>query len=343
MMEHLAYLYGAVDVQPQIEVAPETRITVDSIDEEYGRFVAQPLPSGWGITLGNSLRRVLLRNLPGTAIIGARIQGVPHEYATLPRMREDILEFLINLRGIRIRSNVQRSGRLRIELDGEGEVRAGDVMSSSDYSIVNPEFHLATLVSRDARLSVEMQVDHGTGYREAEIAGMPVGVLPVDAVFTPVRKSAFQVKPFKSGGRGDLESLELEVWTDRTVSPEEALRAAAQRLVDRYHAFVTFGPDESEEAEPNPHDLTPEQFNRLIDTLNLSERVKNSLKRQDMRRLGDVVARTPKELMQIRNFGRTSLNELYDSLLAEGLIRFDPRGEQDAAKSADIVAQSLAD
>ena len=215
-------------IQPEI---PGLSVKIQEADEEYGRFIAEPLERGWGETLGNPLRRALLNSLPGTAIIWAKIDGILHEYSTLEHMREEVGEFLLNVKGIRMRSLVERPGRLRLEIDGEGEVRAGDIMATADFEIVNPDHHLATLDSSKARLSVEFSVEQGLGYEPAvQGGGLPIGTLPVDAVFTPIRKVNFRVENTRVGQRDDLERLIVEVWTDRTITPTEAIQAAADTV-----------------------------------------------------------------------------------------------------------------
>ena len=195
----LERMYG---ITPQDELPP-TELEVPGlsiIDEEngesYGRFVVQPLEKGWGVTLGNPVRRILLNSLSGTAISWIKIDGIQHEYSTLKNMREGIVEFILNVKGVRIKSLTNRPGRLRLDVSGEGEIKAGDIMATSDFEIVNPEHHLATLDNENARLSVEFNVDQGIGYSiGSNDEGLPIGVLPVDAIFSPVRKVNFQVEP----------------------------------------------------------------------------------------------------------------------------------------------------
>jgi DNA-directed RNA polymerase subunit alpha len=306
---------------------PELTVRIEEMDETYGKFVAEPLERGWGATLGNPLRRALLNSLPGAAITWAKIDGVLHEYSTLPGMREEVGEFLLNLKGLRIRPLADRPGRLRLEIDGEGEVRGGDMLNTADFEIVNPGHHLATLDSPKARLSVEMNVEQGTGYRATEPDdGLPIGTLAIDAVFTPIRKANFTVESTRVASRDDMERLTVEVWTDRTLTPAEALQGAARRLIDRLHKFVTLNERPAEEpSELNPHDLTAEQFNRMIETLGLSARTLNCLRRYGLKRVGEVAAMRQEELLKIRGFGKSSLNELYDIMLGQELLSYDPR------------------
>ena len=220
MLERMYGITPQEELPPVAPEIPDLSITIQENEQHYGRFVVEPLERGWGVTLGNPLRRSLLNSLPGTAVTWVKVVGALHEYSTIPHMREEVVEFLLNVKGIRIRSLSERPGRLRLEVDGEGEVRAGDIMATADFEIVNPEHHLATLDNADARLSVEFNVEQGVGYEPAsQDEGLPIGVLPVDAIFTPVRKANFSVESTRVGQRSDLERLIVEVWTDRTITP----------------------------------------------------------------------------------------------------------------------------
>ena len=192
--------------------------------ETYGRFVAEPLEKGFGVTMGNGLRRVLLSSLPGAAITWVMIEGIQHEFSTIPHVKEDTIDFLLNVKAIRLRHLAQRSGKLRLEVEGEGQVSAGDIKTSADFEIVNPELHLATLDSPKAKLSVEFNVELGRGYVPASSSdGLPIGAIPIDAIFTPVRKVNYSVEPSSLREGSNQEKLILEVWTDGTFSPIEAV------------------------------------------------------------------------------------------------------------------------
>ena len=301
---------------------PDFSIAIQDNDEAYGRFVAEPLDRGRGVTLGNPLRRTLLNSLPGTAITWVKIDGVLHEYSTIPHMREEVVEFLVNVKGIRLRSLADRPGRLRIEVDGEGEVCAGDIMATADFEIVNPEHHLATLDSAMARLSVEFNVEQGVGYQPAsEEEGLPIGILPVDAIFTPIRKSNFSVEATRVGQRSDLERLIVEVWTDRTIMPLEAMKSAGKLLMGCFFLFTQVGePDGGETGKPEIDGVTPEVFNTLIEALALETRTQNCLKRAGINRVGEILLVPKSELLKIRNFGKTSLKELYARLAEKDFL-----------------------
>jgi DNA-directed RNA polymerase subunit alpha len=247
---------------------------------------------------------------------------VLHEYSTVEHMREEVSEFVLNVKGIRLRSLADRPGRLRLEIDGEGEVRAGDIMATADFEIVNPEHHLATLDSSKARLSVEFNVEQGVGYRPAaHDEGLPIGILPVDAVFTPVRKANFRVENTRVGQRDDLERLIVEVWTDRTISPLEAVQNASNRLMERFYLFSTLDKEPVEEAGPAAGlGISPEVYNTLVETLDLSARTLNCLKRAGINRVGEVLSMPKSELLKIRNFGQKSLDELYERLAEKDLL-----------------------
>ena len=203
---------------------PELTLEEEESDETFGRVVAEPLEAGFGITIGNALRRSLLSALPGTAITAVRIDGVEHEFTTVPNMKEDIVEFLLNVKDIRIRSLTDRPGKMYLEASGEGEVTASQIQQTADYEIVNPELHLATLESSEARLSVEFTVEPGRGYVPAGTSeGLAIGVIPVDAIFSPVRRVNYRVEHTRVGQVTNFDRLVLEVWTDGTMNPTDAV------------------------------------------------------------------------------------------------------------------------
>ncbi|MEX0762335.1 MAG: DNA-directed RNA polymerase subunit alpha [Dehalococcoidia bacterium] len=322
MLERMYGITPAEELPPVATEIPDLSIKIHEADEAYGRFVAEPLERGWGVTLGNPLRRALLSSLPGTAITWVKIDGVLHEYSTISHMREEVGEFLLNVKGIRLRSLADRPGRLRLEVDGEGEVRAGDIMATADFEIVNPEHHLATLDSSDARLSVEFNVEQGIGYVPASHDdGLPIGVLPVDAVFTPVRKANFRAENTRIGQRSDLERLVVEVWTDRSITPLEAIQSAANQLMERFYLFSTLDKEPAEDVGPaSGLGISPEVYNTLVETLDLSARTLNCLKRAGINRVGEVLSMPKPELLKIRNFGQKSLDELYEKLEEKNLL-----------------------
>ena len=305
------------------EIVPSPEVVVVEADDRYGKLSVEPLDPGYGMTLGNALRRVLYRSLPGTAVTWVRIDGVLHEYATIPHVREEVSEFLMNVKSIRLRSEVDRPGKLRLEVAGEGEVCAGDIISSSDFEVVNPELHLAVMDSSEARLSVELNVERGKGYVVAPQGdGQPIGTLPVDAVFTPIRKVNYGVETTRVGQRTDFERLVLEVWTDGTVTPVDAVRQAGTMLVDQFFLFANAQKAAEEGAEGSAKTLKipAEHYNIPVERLELSSRTLNCLKRASINRVGEVLEMTRPELLRIRNFGEKSYNELFGRLRDMDLV-----------------------
>ena len=337
MLERMYGITPQEELPPPTPEIPDLSITIQENEEAYGRFVAEPLERGWGVTLGNPMRRSLLNALSGTAITWVKIDGVHHEYSTVPHMREEVVDFLLNVKGIRLRSLADRPGRLRLEVDGEGEVRAGDIMATADFEIVNPEHHLATLDNAGARLSVEFNVEQGGGYEPADQdEGLPIGVLPVDAIYTPVRKANFAVKTIRVGQRSDLERLVVEVWTDRTVTPLEAIQSAGKLLMDRFFLFTRLDKEPEEEERPGVPGVPAEVFNTLVETLDLSARTLNCLKRAGINRVGEVLLMPKSELLKIRNFGQKSLDELYDKLAEKNYLpEEDDSSDDEEGEGAD--------
>ena len=341
MLERMYGLTPTEELPLEPPEVPELSIAVQETTDTYGRFAAEPLERGWGVTLGNPLRRALLSSLEGTAVTWAKIDGILHEYSTVEHMREEVGEFLLNVKAIRLRSLVDRPGRLRLEVDGEGEIRAGDVMATADFEIVNPELHLATLDSPEARLSVEFNVEQGIGYVPASHEeGLPIGVLPIDAAFTPVRKANFAVETTRIGQRSDLERLVVEVWTDGTISPIEAVQAAAGQLMQRFYLFSMVDKETPEEGGPAAGiGISPEVYNTLVETLDLSARTLNCLKRASINRVGEVLSMPKSELLKIRNFGQKSFEELYEKLAEKDYLPDQQQGseqqEEDDAPQID--------
>ena len=328
------------------EPLQDPNIEVEEADEQYGKFVAGPLPKGYGMTLGNPLRRVLYSSLPGTAVTSVKIEGVLHEYATIPHVKEEVSEILLNIKGIRLRSEVDRPGKLRLEVAGQGEVCAGDIMASSDYEVVNPELHIATLDSDQAKLSVEFNVDRGTSYKEAEGEGLPIGVLPVDAIYGPVRKVRyFTTENIRVGQRTDLERLTIEVWTDGSISPINALQQAGNELVTRFFLFANAERVvDGDGAPPVALQISPEMYSVPVEQLDLSSRTLNCLKRAGLDQVGHILEMKPDDLLEIRNFGEKSLHELYGRLRESNLLppALDPDlGSHDEEETAEESAEAV--
>ncbi len=302
------------------------RLEIEESTESYARVVAEPLQLGYGTTLGNSLRRVLLSAFPGAAIVSVRVDQVQHEFSTIAHVTEDTTEFLLNVRAIRLRALSDRPAKLFLDVSGEREVKAGDLEVPGDYEIVNPELHLATMDSPQARLTATFDVEQGVGYVPAgEAAGLPIGVIPIDAVFTPVRKVNYAVQPTRIGQESDLDRLILEVWTDGTLGGEDAVRTAAESLQQELQIFVHLGsPPPAAAAQPGEAlGLTPERYNTSIEDLSLSVRAYNCLKRSGLMTVGQVLEKGEEELLSLRNFGEKSYWELMDRLLEMGFITDD--------------------
>ncbi|HEX76502.1 MAG TPA: DNA-directed RNA polymerase subunit alpha [Dehalococcoidia bacterium] len=285
--------------------------------ETYGRFIAEPLERGFGVTLGNSLRRVLLSSLPGAAITWVKIEGIQHEFSTIPHVKEDTIDFLLNVKALRLHPLSQRSGKLSLEVEGEGEVCAADIKSSADFEIANPELHLATLDSPEAKLYVEFNVEFGKGYVPASSSdGLPIGVIPVDAIFTPVRKANYSVEPSRLGGESSQEKLLLEVWTDGTLSPTEAVSQSAAILMEQFSYFRELARTLAEEGEGLAWQrlIPPEQYNMPLDQLNLSTHTYNSLRRGSVTTLGQILEKGIEGLCSLAGFGAKSREEVETAL-----------------------------
>ena len=288
----------------------------------YGRFVAEPLEKGFGITLGNSLRRVLLGYLPGAAITKVTIENILHEFSTIPDIKEDTIEFLLNIKTIRLKALAERPGKLVLNKKGEGPVYARDITPSNDFEVINPELYLATLDSPEAKLNVEFDVELGNGYQAAESNGnLQIGTIPVDAIFTPVRKVNYAIQPVHIGQETSRERLQLEIWTDGTITAEEALSESARILTEQLQPFIEF-PQVSlvkGEEEQRRLKIPDEQYNMPVEQLDLSVRTMNCLRRAGITTVGELVSKGEKELLSLRNFGQKSKLELEGRLGTMGL------------------------
>jgi DNA-directed RNA polymerase subunit alpha len=297
-------------------------LTIEAQEEDYARVIAEPLESGFGTTVGNALRRVLLSSLPGAAITSVRIEGVDHEFSTLEHMQQDVTEFLLNLKEVRLRAFSDRPGRLYLEASGAGEVTAGQIQATADYEIVNGDQPLALLDHKDASLVVDINVESGRGYLPATVSeGLPIGVIPVDAVFTPVRRVNYKVSKTRVGQDTDFDRLELEIWTDGTIDGEAAASMAAELLRDQLMPFFLLGHPDVPVVDEAPASLVQQPVDghdMPIETLNLSVRAYNCLKRSGLTTVGLVLEKSEEELLALRNFGEKSYEELRDRLVEEG-------------------------
>jgi len=294
-----------------------------SLTPTYGKFVGEPLERGFGTTIGNSIRRVLLSSLYGAAITAVRIKGILHEFSTLPGVTEDVTDIVLNLKEVRIKMADGTQDTVRLSVKGEREVTAADIVTGPRVEILNPAQHLATL-SKEGQLEMEMVVKRGRGYVAAEHnkeEGDPVGTIPLDAIFTPVRKVNFNVTNARVGQRTDYDRLVIEVWTDGSVSPDDALAYAARILQDQLEIFINFeeGTDVPEPLEELGEGKINENLYRPVDELELSVRSANCLQNADIKFIGELVQRSEQEMLKTKNFGRKSLNEIREILHDMGL------------------------
>lgn len=320
-------------VTPRVETLEE--------NDTYGKFVIEPLDRGFGTTIGNGLRRVMLSSIPGAAITSIKIDGVLHEFSTIPGVKEDTTELILNLREVNVR--ILRDGATRpeptleVDVHGPGDVTGADIKTPSDVEIVNPEVHIATLDSETAHLKMEMTVEVGRGYvppEKQEHAKQTIGVIPVGAIFTPVRKVSYQVEPTRVGHKTDYDRLVLEVWTNGTVGPSDAISDAAKVLDKYFRMFFDF----SNRPRTGYTDFGaeglmsgPQAPDARIEELDFSVRTYNCLKKANILTIGEIVQYSETDLMNIRNFGKKSLTEVKEKLDMLGLsLRKAKEGEPPA-------------
>ncbi|MDR1872686.1 MAG: DNA-directed RNA polymerase subunit alpha [Deltaproteobacteria bacterium] len=302
----------------------EPRIEEVDIARNYGKFAYEPLERGFGLTLGNALRRVMLSSLKGAAITSIKIEGVLHEHSTLPGVIEDVSDIILNLKEVRLKSHASEPRKLRVELNGPKDFVAGDIQTDHMVEVLNKDRHIATLAA-NGQLKMELVVATGKGYAPAEKQNeneQIIGQIPVDALFSPIRKINFNVTNARLGQRTDYDKLTLEVWTDGSLKPQEAVTYAASIIMDQLEIFTKF--DESLTGESltpggEPIDFTPppedmQLFYRPVDELELSVRSANCLKNADIYYIGDLVQKTEQEMLKTKNFGRKSLNEIKNVL-----------------------------
>jgi DNA-directed RNA polymerase subunit alpha len=294
------------------------KIEVEASSQNYGHFVISPLESGYGITLGNALRRVLLSSLPGAAIASIRLSGIHHEFSAIPHVREDMTRLILNVKQIRLRSRTEDPVRIHVEISSEGPVTAGDIVCPPDVEIVNPDQYLLTADSNDVDLDIEMEVRTGRGYSPAEERGrLPLGEIPVDAIYSPVRKAAYRVERTRIGQQTDYDKLNLEIWTDGTLSPDDALRRAANVLVQHLTLLAGAETVVVEKKEEVSEGIPARVYEAPIEELELTVRAYNCLKRAGITKVGEILKRMEKgedEMLAIRNFGKKSLDELVEKL-----------------------------
>jgi DNA-directed RNA polymerase subunit alpha len=295
----------------------------DSLTPTYGKFVAEPLERGFGTTLGNSLRRVLLSTMQGAAITTVKIDGVEHEFTTVPEVSEDVTDIVLNLKEVLLRMHTNEPKTLRIEAEGPKEVKAGDIIADDQVEILNPGHHICT-IAEGGKVRMELNARRGRGYVPAQnnkVQGAPIGTIPVDSLFSPVRKVNYQVTNARVGQQTDYDKLTLELWTDGSVTPQDAVAFAAKIIKEQLTVFINF--DETEEpvvAEaPREETKLNENLFRSVDELELSVRSANCLQQANIKTIGDLVQRTEAEMLKTKNFGRKSLKEIKEILAEMGL------------------------
>ncbi len=297
-----------------------------SYNKSFGRFTVQPLEKGFGVTIGNSMRRVLLSSLPGTAITAIRVDGIQHEFSTIKGVVEDVADFILNLKQVRIRPVNKKATKVVVPVKGSGNFTAGDIQKASpEIEVLNPELHLARL-NKDADFELELRLGRGKGYVPADenkAPDQPLGMIPIDSIFTPIRNVRYTVEPTRVGGQTDFEKLTLEVETDGSISPEDAVTHAGKILRDHVQLFINFGAEpeaEKGESEQEEEVVRVRKILRMsVDELELSVRSHNCLRSANIKTMADLVRRSESELLKFRNFGRKSLAELSEIVEQQGL------------------------
>lgn len=320
------------------------KIECEAKSQQYGRFVIGPLESGYGVTLGNALRRVLLSSLTGAAVSSIRIEGVHHEFSPIPHVREDTTAFILNVKQLRVKSVSDDPVRVSLQVSAEGPVTASDLVCPPEIEIINPDLLLLTADSNDVDLFVELVIRRGRGYSPAEERGkVPLGEIPVDAIYNPVRKASFHVERARIGQQTDFDRLVLEIWTDGTIIPEEALGEAAKLLLQHLSLIAGVEAVVVAPEEPVDESIPAHVFDVPIEDLELSVRAYNCLKRAGIVKVGEVIQRLEKgteALLSIRNFGQKSLDELMEQLEAKGYLEHVKLPAPDMAE-APAVADEL--
>lgn len=306
------------------ELIRPTKIEIEKKDSSYVKFSTEPFERGYGITIGNSLRRVLLSSIMGAAITSIWIEGVDHEFTTVRGVKEDVTEIILNLKKVVLRVSDDRPKVLKIDIKGQTEVKAGDITHDSSVDVINPD-HLIANLSEDARLYIEMKAKIGRGYSLAEVNkddSDPIGTIPIDATFSPIKKVSYNVSSARVGFRTDYDKLTMEIWTNGSIDPLDALSFAAKIIKEQMRIFISFEEVEegvgAEEKILDKQDLN-ENLYRSVDELELSVRSANCLKNADIKYIGELVQKTEQEILMTKNFGRKSLNEIKEILSCMGL------------------------
>ena len=341
MLEQQLYRGAGIGVVATVpQPSDEPQIEVEDATGNFARIIAAPLPPGFGITLGNALRRVLLSSLKGAAVTSVRVDGVQHEFSTIPNVKEDTIEFLLNVKELRLRALSDRAGTLVLDVTGRtGPVTAADIQVPEHYEIVNPDLYLATVDAKDGRLYVEFNVEQGQGYQPAgQVDGTMIGVIPVDAIFSPVQKVNYRIEHTRVGQATNYDKLTLEIWTDGTMTAVEAISKSAEVLIDQFRLFSHMGRPVMPTVERGlgaGRQLPPDKYNMAIEDLNLSMRAYNCLRRSGLMTVGQVLEKSEEELLALRNFGRKSYDELRERLDEMNLLPMDA-GRTSEDEGADL-------
>jgi DNA-directed RNA polymerase subunit alpha len=303
---------------------PKAKIEYAELSDTYGKFIVEPLDRGFGVTLGNALRRVLLSSISGAAVTSVKIEGVLHEFSTVPGIVEDVTQIILNIKELTLRLHTDKPKLLRLESKGKKEVTAADIQEDAEVDILTPTLHIATLDKKDAKLAMELVVERGKGYVPAEKhrkSEHVIGVIPVDSIFSPIQKVNYAVEDTRAGHATDLDRLVIEVWTDGSIRPDEAIQEGARILTDSLKLFAGIG--QEGESFGGLEQGVDAQMSKLyampIEELDLSVRPYNCLKRASINTIGDLMQRTEEEIVSVKNFGRKSLDEVREKLTALGL------------------------
>jgi DNA-directed RNA polymerase subunit alpha len=331
-----------LETPQQPQPAPTPRIDEVHVEGNLSRFEVTPLQEGYGVTLGNSLRRVLLSSLEGAAVTSIQITGVYHEFSTIENVKEDVTQIVLNIKKLRLRSFARHAITLKLVKRGAGPVTAGDIAESADIEIVNPDLVLLTLDSDSGSIEMDLTIETGMGYRPAEhTEDMPIGVVPVDAIFSPVRRVNYQVEKTRVGQMTNFDKLMLEIETDGTTTAQASLSQAADILMREFGRFAEIGRPASGGVEQAPVTASANLLDAPIEELDLPMRAYNSLKRNSITKIGQVLSLSDDEFLRMRNFGQKSLDELKERLALRGFI--SPEATSMSTDESDLPASAELD
>jgi len=318
-------------------IKPEKiKIEKETFSNVYGKFVIEPLEKGWGITIGNALRRILLSSIPGAAITSVKIEGVPHEFFAIPGVREDMLEIIQNLKQVRVKLFAEEK-KISLDFKGPLKIKASHFQVDSDLEIINPDLYITTLSNENTQTSMELTFAQGKGYAEAKEnkkADQPLGIIPIDSIFTPIKKVKYEVKPFRIGGRTDFDSLILEIFTDGTIKPDEALKKASELSKEYLEIFIsTISTEEKERGREKAGNFLKQK----IEKLGLSRAPLNALKNSGIEKIEDLLKKDSDGLLKIEKFGKKSLQKVEEKLDKYNLKLTPKRGNNETQKKGNEI------